>query len=164
MRILLERLSSSGEPYAGPAAGVLELALPADVHSVRSARLAVADYCVRCGVPTEVAERTVLAVSELVTNAVLHAGTPFLFCAEYDGRQVTVAVIDGTTERPSPPQPATAYHGMGIVGRLGPWGVFRTTLGKTVWATVDEARAASPAPRSVPLPTTAPLPRLPGRP
>lgn len=93
--------------------------------------------------PPKLSGSAVLAVSELVTNAVLHAGTPFLFCAEYDGRQLTLAVIDGASSAPSPgPRPSLAVtdtggRGMAIVGRLGPWGVFRTPLGKTVWATVD---------------------------
>ena len=87
------------------------------------------------------AEDVLLVVSELVTNACLHAGGPeelFLAC---DDKVIRVEVSDRGTGQPAPRTPHRAGrpggHGMFIVQRLClDWGVVRTPgrAGKTVWA------------------------------
>ncbi len=87
------------------------------------------------------AEDVLLVVSELVTNACLHAGGPeelFLAC---DDKVIRVEVTDRGTGQPAPRTPHRAGrpggHGMFIVQRLClDWGVVRTPgrSGKTVWA------------------------------
>ncbi|MEU9277621.1 ATP-binding protein [Streptomyces sp. NPDC048342] len=87
------------------------------------------------------AEDVLLVVSELVTNACLHAEGPdelFLAC---DKKVIRVEVSDRGTGQPAPRTPHRAGrpggHGMFIVQRLClDWGVVRTAgaAGKTVWA------------------------------
>ncbi|MFE0508791.1 ATP-binding protein [Streptomyces sp. NPDC058964] len=87
------------------------------------------------------AEDVLLVVSELVTNACLHAEGPeelFLAC---DNKVIRIEVTDRGTGQPAPRTPHRAGrpggHGMFIVQRLClDWGVVRTPglSGKTVWA------------------------------
>ena len=87
------------------------------------------------------AEDVLLVVSELVTNACLHAEGPdelFLAC---DNKVIRVEVSDRGVGEPAPRTPHRAGrpggHGMFIVQRLClDWGVVRTAgaAGKTVWA------------------------------
>ncbi|MFJ9559665.1 ATP-binding protein [Streptomyces fuscichromogenes] len=87
------------------------------------------------------AEDVLLVVSELVTNACLHAEGPdelFLAC---DRKVIRVEVSDRGGGQPAPRTPHRAGrpggHGMFIVQRLClDWGVVRTAgaAGKTVWA------------------------------
>ncbi|MET7288514.1 ATP-binding protein [Streptomyces sp. NPDC005573] len=87
------------------------------------------------------AEDVLLVVSELVTNACLHADGPdelFLAC---DGKVIRLEVSDRGNGQPAPRTPHRAGrpggHGMFIVQRLClDWGVVRTPgrPGKTVWA------------------------------
>lgn len=87
------------------------------------------------------AEDVLLVVSELVTNACLHAEGPeelFLAC---DDKVIRVEVSDRGAGQPAPRTPHRAGrpggHGMFIVQRLClDWGVVRTSgrSGKTVWA------------------------------
>lgn len=77
-------------------------------------------------------------VSELATNATLHAATPFtLALTLLDGR-LRIAVSDGSRARPrisrlaSPD--ATTGRGMGMVAALSAaWGVEADENGKTTW-------------------------------
>ncbi|MFE5187456.1 ATP-binding protein [Streptomyces sp. NPDC056628] len=87
------------------------------------------------------AEDVLLVVSELVTNACLHAEGPDELLIAYDNKVIRVEVSDKGTGQPSPRTPHRAGrpggHGMFIVQRLClDWGVVRTAgqVGKTVWA------------------------------
>ena len=143
---LLRRLSAEGGTLRfsdDEICGWLELALFPAPGSAREARRALAEYCEREGVSQELTEVGVLAVSELVTNAVMHAGTPVLVLAEYDGANLTRAVADGSAAPPValPPDPVReGGRGVAIVEELGAtWGTRRTYLRKVVW--VNLARA-----------------------
>ncbi|MCH0538409.1 ATP-binding protein [Streptomyces sp. MUM 203J] len=88
-----------------------------------------------------VAEDVLLVVSELVTNACLHADGPEELRVTRGDKVLRLEVADRGTGRPSPRTPHRAGrpggHGMFIVQRLClDWGVIRTTgaPGKTVWA------------------------------
>jgi Histidine kinase-like ATPase domain len=79
-----------------------------------------------------------LVVSELATNAVRHAATPFSLVLEVRGATVRVAVHDHTPLRTDTPhwylipQP---LHGLGIVAAIASrWGVEARHDGKVVWA------------------------------
>lgn len=117
--------------------GVLQLELPPRRSSPARARRFLADACSSWELPAEVTEVAVLAVSELVTNAVLHAATPLLLLVDHDGHNLTLAVADGEAQLPalSTPKPdAESGRGVAIVDQLGAtWGTQRTALGKTVW-------------------------------
>jgi anti-sigma regulatory factor (Ser/Thr protein kinase) len=87
------------------------------------------------------AEDVLLVVSELVTNACLHAEGPDEMWITCDNKVIRVEVSDRGTGQPAPRTPHRAGrpggHGMFIVQRLClDWGVVRTpgVTGKRVWA------------------------------
>ncbi|MFD5552273.1 ATP-binding protein [Streptomyces sp. NPDC127068] len=87
------------------------------------------------------AEDVLLVVSELVTNACLHAEGPEEMTICHRGKVLRVEVVDRGSGSPAPRTPHRAGrpggHGMFIVQRLClDWGVVRTpgVSGKTVWA------------------------------
>ncbi|MFF5013407.1 ATP-binding protein [Streptomyces sp. NPDC001165] len=87
------------------------------------------------------AEDVLLVVSELVTNACLHAEGPEELLLARDDKVIRVEVTDRGAGQPAPRTPHRAGrpggHGMFIVQRLClDWGVVRTPgrSGKTVWA------------------------------
>ncbi|GGW76128.1 ATPase [Streptomyces lucensis JCM 4490] len=87
------------------------------------------------------AEDVLLVVSELVTNACLHAEGPDELVIACDNKVIRLEVSDRGTGQPAPRTPHRAGrpggHGMFIVQRLClDWGVVRATgrPGKTVWA------------------------------
>ncbi|MFI1830924.1 ATP-binding protein [Streptomyces sp. NPDC020412] len=87
------------------------------------------------------AEDVLLVVSELVTNACLHAEGPDELRVGCDGKVLRLEVTDRGAGQPAPRTPHRAGrpggHGMFIVQRLClDWGVQRTpgAPGKTVWA------------------------------
>lgn len=87
------------------------------------------------------ADAAVLVVSELATNAVLHARTPFRVTLSAGGSSgVRVEVFD---DNPRPPvraadnEGATSGRGLQvIVGLASSWGTSSDDSGKTVWAEV----------------------------
>ncbi|MDF3301583.1 ATP-binding protein [Streptomyces tropicalis] len=87
------------------------------------------------------AEDVLLVVSELVTNACLHAEGPDELEIACDNKVIRVEVSDRGTGQPAPRTPHRAGrpggHGMFIVQRLClDWGVMRApgVAGKKVWA------------------------------
>lgn len=102
----------------------------------RAARRFLADV-IRAEVAPEVWEAAVLLTSELVTNAVVHAGTDVHLRIEMDRRQVRIEVGDGSSHLPRG-RVARAHarggRGLQMVERLSSsWGVDIATVGKTVW-------------------------------
>ncbi|MET7700010.1 ATP-binding protein [Streptomyces sp. NPDC005485] len=89
------------------------------------------------------AEDVLLVVSELVTNACLHAEGPDELRIGCDNKVLRIEVSDRGAGQPAPRTPHRAGrpggHGMFIVQRLClDWGVVRApgVAGKTVWAEV----------------------------
>lgn len=87
------------------------------------------------------AEDVLLVVSELVTNACLHAEGPEELRVSHNTKVLRLEVTDRGAGQPSPRTPHRAGrpggHGMFIVQRLClDWGVVRApgATGKTVWA------------------------------
>ncbi|MEU9760602.1 ATP-binding protein [Streptomyces sp. NPDC047985] len=87
------------------------------------------------------AEDVLLVVSELVTNACLHAEGPEEIRIAHAAKVLRVEVVDAGAGQPAPRTPHRAGrpggHGMFIVQRLClDWGVLRVPgrPGKTVWA------------------------------
>lgn len=89
----------------------------------------------------DLVETAQLLVSEVVTNALVHAGTPIDFHAFVGGAGLRVEVSDGSKSPPSP----RSYAGMAGTGRglhllqqLGDrWGTLTHPDGKTVWFELD---------------------------
>jgi anti-sigma regulatory factor (Ser/Thr protein kinase) len=140
-RVLLDRLTAAGGSFAGEP-NVLELALPAEPKSAGAARHSLASFCRDRGAPAELTEDAILVISELVTNAVMHARTPTLAWAEYEAGAITLAVVDGSASLPSLLAPNARREngrGVAIVDELGAtWGLIKTSLGKIVWVNIRQ--------------------------
>jgi hypothetical protein len=78
-----------------------------------------------------------LVVSELATNAVVHAGTPFTVSVSYDGSTARISVRDWSATQPvvrSGALNALSGRGLHLVATIGAdWGVDEDRDGKTVW-------------------------------
>jgi|tagenome__1003787_1003787.scaffolds.fasta_scaffold20092802_1 anti-sigma regulatory factor (Ser/Thr protein kinase) len=149
--MLLERLPAAGGSLADESDQVLELALPPVSASAGAARRALGEYCTKHEAPADLREFGELVISELVTNAVVHARTPFLVWAEYDAGELTIAVADGASAVPRllPFDDGLRQggRGMAVVDELGGrWGLVKTDLGKIVWVTIP-GQAEVPAQR-----------------
>ena len=85
----------------------------------------------------ELAETASLLVSEVVTNALLHAGTDIDLWCRVEGGSLRVRVRDGSSVTPSPRHydaGAMTGRGLGLVELLAAeWGVDTDDGGKTVW-------------------------------
>jgi hypothetical protein len=88
-------------------------------------------------VPSEVSECAALLTSELVTNAVLHAATPFSVTLHLMADRIRVDVADGSSVVPSIKDYATdAATGRGLTlfnTLASDWGVQPVMGGKIVW-------------------------------
>lgn len=130
--------------------------LPAQTSSIRLAR-----RLVRRGTEftsTELRYDAELLTSELVSNALVHAGTPIEVTVTLGAHGVVVTVTDGSDQVPVARHygnPASTGRGVQLLEELSDeWGVIATEHGKTVWfrigeepeATADRARRA-PVPR-----------------
>ncbi|MFC4913622.1 ATP-binding SpoIIE family protein phosphatase [Actinomadura gamaensis] len=123
-----------------PASDHVTWELPAEPAAVRRARGLVRDRLERWNLP-ELADPTVLMASELVTNAIRHAGGRVTLRLVREGG-LLCEVQDSSDGRPrvqgaiDPGDTALAETGRGlhVVGRLARrWGVRRTATGKAVW-------------------------------
>lgn len=115
------------------------LTLPAKATSPAQARAFLAETLTGWG--TEAGDDAILVVSELVTNALLHARTPMTLTLGDEGPDaVRIAVDDGS---PQPPQErrfsveSGTGRGLRLLDSLAAeWGVERHDGGKTVWCVV----------------------------
>jgi len=117
--------------------------------SVAGARRQVTNLLEEAG-RTDLAEPAVLLVSELVTNALLHAGTDIDLAAELDADGLLVEVGDGSPHLPSRRRyAATAGTGRGLMmleSMVDDWGVTLHRNGKTVWFRLSGADGRSHEP------------------
>lgn len=120
--------------------GRMHAHLPPRVTSPASARSLVGEACRRWGLP-ELADRARVIVSELVSNAVVHAGTDLDVTVVL--RETCLIIQLRDHDGPLPDRaPATADAGGGrglfLVERLATgWGASTTPDGKTVWASLS---------------------------
>jgi hypothetical protein len=79
-----------------------------------------------------------LVVSELATDSVVHAGSPFSVSVRYDGAAIRISVHDWNPTLPvlrHGGPAARSGRGLHLVGALArAWGVEPSADGKTVWA------------------------------
>lgn len=119
--------------------------LPAEARSASEARLLVLTACRRWGASRVCADAE-LVVTELVANAVRHAGTEITVrLAELKNSPGGVrAEVSDSSRRPVRPRHANALEesgrGLFLVDKLSSrWGADATTEGKTVWAEIIPA-------------------------
>jgi anti-sigma regulatory factor (Ser/Thr protein kinase) len=123
------------------------LVLPATVQATGLARRATREALATWGV-MHLEETAVLLVSELVTNAVLHAKTPAAILRlrlETAEGFLRIEVEDADPSWPHPRTPAGldgSGFGLVLVDALADkWGVRDTPPGKTVWAELGTGSA-----------------------
>ena len=127
--------------------------LPCSPVSVGLARRALSDELRAAGVFDNAVRDAALVVSELLSNAILHAyplpGELLQLAWDMDGSSVEVAVSDGgsaTVPHAGHPSPSSVSgRGLGIVEHLSlNWGVRNDEVGLTVWAILAAPRNAGP--------------------
>ena len=107
-----------------------------DLGSARKARRFVREALARweCDQDVDVIN---LLVSELVTNAVVHADSAADIAVRLTDTAVRISVADagdGMPERTEAPANATSGRGVGLVDSLASaWGIERLPVGKTIW-------------------------------
>lgn len=115
---------------------------PAQRASVSAARQFVTDCLIEAGA-TSVLDEARLLISELATNAIVHAATDFSVSVHISAGRVYVEVRDGdpnllVLEHRALGLDEPGGHGLRIVGRLaGSWGTRVEEHGKVVWFSVD---------------------------
>lgn len=114
---------------------------PARPTSVSAARRFVTETLVEAGM-TSVVDDARLLISELATNAVVHAGTDFTVTVHISASHLYVEVRDGDpTDLVAQGESralALSGRGLGIVGRLAEsWGSRVEDHGKVVWFCAD---------------------------
>lgn len=121
--------------------------LPGDPSAVPTARRFACQAVAGYGGNAEVLDKTRLLVTELTTNAVVHARSPIRLSVAPVDASMRVEVRDDDPRPLQPPRKpdidATSGRGLWLVSRLATaWGVNRNELGKTVWFEVDGAAVA----------------------
>jgi anti-sigma regulatory factor (Ser/Thr protein kinase) len=109
----------------------------------RSAQLARAYVrSVMVGCPVDAVDKVVLMTSELVTNAVTHAGSSVVVAIQFLAESMRVEVHDESEKLPElVPISEREHHGRGIaiVDELSDeWGVLEATRGKIVWFVLNQ--------------------------
>lgn len=111
---------------------------PADLHGPGAARRLVGEALRHWGHHRALVDDAELVLSELATNAVIHARTPFSVMVRSQDSGLRVSVRDSSPVRPTlrdaAPMAATG-RGLRLVTAIAKdWGAELTTDGKTVWA------------------------------
>jgi anti-sigma regulatory factor (Ser/Thr protein kinase) len=131
--VVVEPKTGEGAPRLAPHAVAASIELAPVATSVPEARHFASGV-----LPSSCwAEDVTLLVSELASNAVRHARTPFRVTVACDGTVVRIEVSDGDRHVPVarvPPADAVSGRGLLIVDALAAsWGVEPTATGKTMW-------------------------------
>jgi anti-sigma regulatory factor (Ser/Thr protein kinase) len=129
-----------------PVTDLMQLRLSPDVESPSAARNLVGDACLAWRLP-ELLHLARLVLSELVTNAVEHAGTEILVTVSRRGTGLHMSVRDGSPQLPRLLQPVPMVPGGPLDDRgqglrivhtgSAAWGAMPTRDGKVVWATLS---------------------------
>jgi anti-sigma regulatory factor (Ser/Thr protein kinase) len=122
--------------YAG------QLELSGGVSDARLARHWLGKWLASHQVDPDGIDTATLLVSELVSNAVIHARTVITICATLDHKRVRVDVTDGDPTRGPAvlraADDAEQGRGIGILEALAAaWGTDRSATSKTVWFEID---------------------------
>ncbi len=125
-----------------------EVELPAHPSSVSRARQLVREIVALSASP-ELSADAELLTSEVVTNALVHAGGTITLRARQLRRGVRVEVSDSSPHSPivrEYGELAGTGRGLRLLDLLARWGVEATSTGKTVWFELGETRGRGAAP------------------
>ncbi|GIF08758.1 ATP-binding protein [Actinoplanes siamensis] len=135
-----------------PQGARITVTLRPDTDAPITARNLVSDACLEWGL-AHLLHPARLVISELVTNAVEHAGTEIQVAVVRRGAGLHLSVADGSVALPRLVRPARQRpglpldergHGLQAVdGTAELWGAMPTPDGKVVWATVRARRTAA---------------------
>lgn len=126
-------LHSSVLEHKDSGAPTIDADFPATFAAPRAARHLVVSTLREQGHDEELIDEIALAVTELATNALRHARSPFSVLVE-EGTTLRIAVRDNLPRAPNPALVA-AGHGLGLVAALASrWGIDVAADGKVVWA------------------------------
>jgi anti-sigma regulatory factor (Ser/Thr protein kinase) len=123
---------------------VARAVFPADPHSAHEARAFLTDRLRRGGASESAIDAGAICVSELVTNAVVHAGTRVEVCVEQQDDIFHVEVRDhrraSVLVAPEPPGPQDTHgRGLFLVAALAvAWGITEQPGGKVIWFDVHD--------------------------
>jgi GAF domain-containing protein/anti-sigma regulatory factor (Ser/Thr protein kinase) len=114
------------------------IALPADAGSARAARRFLAGVLSSWRMPEMLEGDAALLLSELATNAILHAKSPFTVIVRWDGQHLRVEVGDGSRSEPRmrlrKVEDAPGGRGLMLIDTMSSsWGIMPTARGKRVW-------------------------------
>lgn len=105
-----------------------------DPYAARAARSFVAEALPAEWDPGDI----VLAVSELATNVIRHAQTPFTVRLTADDRRVRLEVWDGSSLIPVIRDMSEEQRGLRMIEAIADnWGIEATEEGKIIWAQFD---------------------------
>jgi anti-sigma regulatory factor (Ser/Thr protein kinase) len=128
--------------------------LPPEPTAPGAARALVCQACVDWELSSETEKAAALVVSELATNAAVHADTPLRVRVELTGDVLWVSVRDLRPDLPlrlfsrlsnrAVPGRAPRHFGLHVVSALArDWGVIEQPAAKTVWAQLPLSDAAT---------------------
>ncbi|MEU1506936.1 ATP-binding protein [Kitasatospora sp. NPDC005748] len=134
----------TGPPPAGQVRRLRLLGVPGQVSRGREfTRRALADW------HAQNCDDVLLLVSELLANAVLHAGGARELVLHTAPARLRIEVTDASPDLPRPREPRApglpGGHGLNIVAKLADrWGADSHADGKSVWLEIDTPRPAAP--------------------
>jgi anti-sigma regulatory factor (Ser/Thr protein kinase) len=118
---------------------VLSVDLPPEPSSASRARTLAREQ-LGPAYPVDTLNTVALLVTELVTNAILHARTPLHLTLDSCDGHVRICVEDESQQQPAPQRyesDAVTGRGLALVEQLASsWGVDPTPSGKAVWCEV----------------------------
>ncbi|HXH57564.1 ATP-binding protein [Iamia sp.] len=128
--------ASRSAPLPDPYHVLIATSLPSSLDAPCQARSVVGEL-LRRGRRPEMVDTACLLTSELVANAVVHAGSPVELVIDLDRARLAVEVIDRSAAPLRPTDAdvlATGGRGLALVDRLADsWGVTKILPGKSVW-------------------------------
>jgi anti-sigma regulatory factor (Ser/Thr protein kinase) len=129
------------QPAESSSDATLCLPVADDISAVARLRHRAGEVLADWGVPQDLGDEALLLLSELVTNALLHARPPVEVRLSRDRRHLTLEVHDGAATLPRRSRPTVDdEHGRGLllVSLMAQrWGTRPTPHGKAVWCVLD---------------------------
>jgi serine phosphatase RsbU (regulator of sigma subunit)/anti-sigma regulatory factor (Ser/Thr protein kinase) len=142
LAVVTLRVPLPGDAVAGPISAAMSMTLPCAPESAGLARRAAREF-LREHDLEHLADVVQLLTSEIVTNAVVHAGTPVGLRMSAIGDRLRVEARDASRARPVRRDldlEALDGRGLLLLDRMSTaWDVRRTAEGKTVWFELDLA-------------------------